>query len=116
MNASFLMLLAAAAIFRFLAVRARSAFKFGLTKLVPPKLRVLPASVGLLLDFPEELRVFRRAVLPLAALESLLNAASCAVVAATLWLCPPARIGSGDLDLLKHASLIILPLAALADF
>jgi hypothetical protein len=114
MTPPFLFLLAAAGIFRLLSADSKKAFNQRLASLLPRNvmrdhLRVLLA------DFPERTVEFRRRVLPYSGLHVALNTAACACFAAALWIFPPSGMQRWDLQFVQYGSLVLTPLAFLAD-
>jgi len=114
MTPPFLLLLAAAAIFRFLSADSRKAFDRRLARLLPRNVAEMHLRV-LLVDFPDRLGEFRRRVLPFSALHVVLNAAACVCFIAALWFFPPSGMEHWDLLFVRYGSLVITPIAFLAD-
>jgi hypothetical protein len=114
MTPPFLCLLAAAGIFRLLSADSNKAFKYRLEKLLPRKVMQEHLRV-LLTDYPERAGEFRRRVLPYSGLHVVLNAAACACFAAALWIFPPTGMDHWDLVFVQYGSLVLIPLAFLAD-
>lgn len=114
MNSSFLMLLVAAGIFRYLALEAKRGFLSRLELLLPRN--AMSEQLTVLFDqFPEQIPAFRRRVLPLSALQILLNTLSCICFVVALWWFPPAALSSWDLLFMRYGSLLVVPLAFLLD-
>jgi hypothetical protein len=114
MTPPFLFLLAAAGIFRLLSADSKKAFNQRLARLLPRKvirehLRVL------LTDYPERAAEFRWRVLPYSGLHVVLNTAACACFAAALWIFPPSGMARWDLVFVQYGSLVLTPVAFLAD-
>jgi len=114
MTPPFLFLLAAAGIFRLLSADSNKAFNQRLARLLPRKVMQEHLRV-LLTDYPERVVEFRRRVLPYAALHVALNVAACACFAAALWIFPPSGMARWDLVFVQYGSLVLMPLAFLAD-
>jgi hypothetical protein len=114
MTPPFLFLLAAAGIFRLLSADSNKAFNHRLARLLPRKVMREHLRV-LLSDYPDRLAEFRRRVLPYSALHVALNAAACACFAAALWIFPPIGMAHWDLVFVQYGSLVLTPLAFLAD-
>ena len=114
MTPSFLFLLAAAGIFRFLSADSNKAFRRRLALLLPRKV-MSEHLKALLQDYPDRLAEFRHKVLPFSALYVLLNAAACACFVGALWYFPPSGMQKWDLSLVRYGSLLLTPLAFLMD-
>jgi hypothetical protein len=114
MTPPFLMLLAAAGIFRLLSADSNKAFGQRLAGLLPRKV-VEDHWRALREDYPERLGEFRRRVLPFSALHVGLNVAACACFAAALWFFPPRGMDRLDLAFARYGSLLLMPVAFLAD-
>jgi hypothetical protein len=115
MTPPFLLLVAAAAIFRWLSSDAKKLYDHRLASLLPRNvirhhLRVL------MRDFPDRLGQFRRYALPHSALHVLWNAAAAACFTAALWYFPPMGMAHWDLIFVRYGSILITPLAFLMDF
>lgn len=114
MTLPFLCLLAAAGIFRLISADANKAFRQRLARLLPRN--VIQEHFRVLIqDFPDRLPEFRRRVAPFSALHVLLNAAACCCFAAACWFFPPSGMERWDLLFLRYGSLILTPVAFLAD-
>ncbi len=114
MNPSFLMLLAAAGILRYLAVQAKRTFHQRLGRLLPRN--VTSQHVAVLIEqFPQQIPQFRWRVLPFSALHIFLNATSCAAFVVALWWFPPSAMSDWDLFFMRYGSLLIVPAAFLFD-
>ena len=113
MNLNFLMLVAAACIFRFLASEAKRVFAKRLTDLLPRK--VVNEHLSALRNFPEHFPLFRSRVLPFSALQIVFNALSCACFIAALWFFPPSALSTWDLRFMRYGSLFVVPLAFVFD-
>ena len=106
--------MAAAGIFCLLAADANKAFRHRLARLLPRK--VMREHLRVLLeDYPGRLGEFRRRVLPFSALHLGLNAAACACFVAALWFFPPGGMVHWDLVFVRYGSLLLTPVALLAD-
>jgi len=110
----FLLLLAAAGIFRLLSADAMKTFHQRLARLLPRNVtekhfRVLRA------DFPERLGNFRRRALPFSALHLALNLAACACFVAAVWFFPPGGMSHWDLVFVRYGGVLLTPVAFLAD-
>jgi hypothetical protein len=114
MTPPFLLLLAAAGIFRFLSADAKKAFNQRLARLLPRKIMQEHLRV-LMQDYPDRLSEFRRKVMPFSALHVGLNAAACSCFAAALWFFPPSGMAQWDLIFVRYGSLLLTPLALVAD-
>ena len=114
MTPPFLFLLAAAGIFRLLSADAKKAFRRCLARLLPRKVMQQHLRV-LLEDYPERLGEFRRRVLPFFALHVTLNAAACACFVAAIWMFPPSGMSPWDLLFVRYGSVLLVPVAFLAD-
>jgi hypothetical protein len=114
MSISFLMLLVAAAILRFLAVDAKRGFDRRLTALLPRTVMADHQRV-LFAEFPERRAAFRSQALPWCALQVLWNASACAVFASAFWLSPPALMHPAMLTFIRYAALTVVPAALLFD-
>jgi hypothetical protein len=114
MTPPFLLLLAAAGIFRFLSADSKKAFNQRLIALLPRNIVENHLQV-LREDFPDLLGEFRRRVLPYSALYVILNAAACVCFIAALWFFPPSGMEHWDLLFVRYGSLVITPIAFLAD-
>ena len=114
MSVNFFMLLAGALIFRYLAMRTRTTFAEGFARLFgrPVSRR---AVVALLRQYPEHVAVFRMRLLPLSALELLLDMLACAAFLAAIIVFPPMKFGATDLLLLQRGSVGIVLVALLID-
>jgi hypothetical protein len=108
------MLLVAAVIFRYLAMRAKAAFGVSLTSIfqVVPKGR---SAVDLLRQNPDRVEEFRTQALPLTAQQFALDAAACGVFIAAIFLFPPAKFGPTDLGLIQYGSVALVSAALLVD-
>jgi hypothetical protein len=114
MTPPFLFLLAAAGIFRLLSADSNKAFRQRLAGLLPRN--VMQEHLRVLVDeYPERLPDFRRRVLPYSALHVALNAAACACFASALWFFPPSQMEHWDLLFVRYGSVLLTPLAFLAD-
>jgi hypothetical protein len=114
MSPPFLLLLGAAAIFRYLSADANKAFKARLASLLPRSvvqehLRVLAR------EYPDRLGEFRRRVVPWHGLHVLLNAAACGCFIPALWFFPPSGLDDLALGFLRYGSLLLAPVAFLMD-
>lgn len=69
----------------------------------------------LLADYPRQLGELRRRALPYSALHVALNAAACSCFAAAVWYFPPGRMERWDLLFLRYGSVLLTPVAFLAD-
>ncbi len=114
MTPPFLLLMAAAGIFRYLSADAMKTFHARLARLLPRKIMQNHLKV-LLDDYPERVAEFRRRILPLSALHVSFNAAACACFAAAIWFFPPHGIEYWDLIIMQYGSLLLIPAAFLAD-
>lgn len=114
MSVNFFMLLAGALIFRYLAVRTRTTFAEGFARLFGPSVS-RRAVVALLRQYPEHVASFRIRLLPLSALELLLDTLACAAFLAAIIAFPPIKFGATDLLLLQRGSVGIVLLALLID-
>ena len=114
MTPPFLFLLAAAGIFRLLSADSKKAFNQRLANLLPRKI-MRDHLRALLADYPEQLSDFRTRVMPYQAFHVLLNAAACVCFAAALWFFPPHGLQQWDLRFVRYGSLLITPVAFLAD-
>jgi hypothetical protein len=97
MTPPFLCLLAAACIFRYLSSDAMKHFHLRLALLLPRNVVDNHLQV-LLTEFPERLAEFRRRVLPSSA-----------------WYFPPQGMARWDLIFVRYGSVVLTPLAFLAD-
>ena len=114
MNPPFLLLLAAAGLFRFLAADANKTFHRRLTRLLPRK--VLRNHLEMLLDqYTDRLAEFRRRVLPFSAVRIAFDTAACACFACALWFFPPAGMEQWDLFFVRYGSLLLVPVAFIVD-
>jgi hypothetical protein len=114
MTPPFLFLLAAAGIFRLLSADSKKAFNQRLARLLPRKVMREHLRV-LLMDYPERAGEFRRRVLPYSALHVVLNTAACACFSIALWIFPPIGMAHWDLLFVQYGSLVLTPVAFLAD-
>src|SRR6266480_553495 len=103
MSVNFFMLLAGALIFRYLAIRIRTTFGERLARLFG-RSASRRAVVALLRQYPEHAMVFRIRLLPLSALELLLDTLACAAFLAAIIVFPPMKFGATDLLLLQRGS------------
>ena len=114
MTPPFLFLMAAAAIFCLLSADAKKAFHRRLTAMLPRK--VMQHHLRALVeDYPDRLGEFRWRVLPFSALHVGLNAAACACFAMAMWFFPPSGMSDWDLLFVRYASVLLTPVAFLAD-
>jgi hypothetical protein len=114
MTPPFLCLLAAAGIFRLLSADANKTFKQRLARLLPRN--VTHNHLRVLIDeFPDRLSEFRFRVAPYSALHVLLNATACTCFAASCWYFPPSGLAHWDLLFLRYGSVLLMPVAFLAD-
>jgi hypothetical protein len=114
MTPPFLCLLAAACIFRYLSSDAMKHFHLRLALLLPRNVVDNHLQV-LLTEFPERLAEFRRRVLPSSAWHVALNAASAICFVCALWYFPPQGMARWDLIFVRYGSVVLTPLAFLAD-
>lgn len=114
MNLSFLFLLGAAGIFRFLAEDAKKAFKTRLAACLPRNVVERHLQV-FLTEFHQHFSEFRRRILPFFALHIVLNAAACGMVVFALWYTPPEALPAWALIFMRYSCLIVVPLALVAD-
>ncbi|MGA3171309.1 MAG: hypothetical protein ABSE62_09865 [Chthoniobacteraceae bacterium] len=114
MTPPFLLLVAAAGIFRWLSADANKAFSQRLARLLPRKIMQERMRV-LLEDYPDRLGEFRWRVLPYSALHVALNAAACACFASALWYFPPSGMQHWDLLFVRYGSVLLIPVALVAD-
>jgi hypothetical protein len=114
MTPPFLFLLAAAGIFRLLSSDSNKAFHHRLAGLLPRKVMREHLQV-LLSDYPGRVGDFRWRVLPWYAMHVVLNVAACACFATALWMFPPIGMQRWDLLFVQYGSLLLMPLAFLAD-
>jgi hypothetical protein len=111
---SFLLLIAASAICRFVSWDAGNAFKARLARMVPRN--VMEDHMRVLLEeFPDRLPEFRRRVAPCAAMQVMLDTAACACFAAACWFFPPHGMQHWALALVRYGSVLITPVAFVAD-
>jgi hypothetical protein len=114
MTPPFLFLMAAAAVFRLLSSDSNKAFNQRLARLLPRK--IMQEHLRILLeDYPERLPEFRRRVMPYSALYVVFNTLACGCFAAALWFFPPGGMAHWDLVFVRYGSLLLPPLAFLAD-
>jgi hypothetical protein len=114
MTPPFLLLLAAAGVFRLLSADSRKSFDQRLARLLPRN--VMRDHLRVLLEeFPDRVSEFRRRVMPHSALHVLFNAAACACFTAALWFFPPVGMAHWDLIFVRYGSLLLMPVAFLAD-
>ncbi|GEM_PF-3367595 len=114
MNVSFVLLLAASGIFRYVATQARAAFTVRLERLLPRKV-MSDHLQALFEEYRPLLGAFRSQALPFSLLELFLNAAACAVFVAALWTYPPRELSDLNLFLLRYCSAAFVLLAVLGD-
>jgi hypothetical protein len=114
MNLSFLLLIVAALVFRYLAFQANQAFTARLIEVLRfnPTRRRLAAALK---DHPERLARFRSYVLPLAARQILLDSVACVILILALFQFAPPGIGSRDLAFLQWISIPVVSLAMAAE-
>ena len=114
MNISFILLIAAAGILRYVAVQARAAFVQRLAQLLPRK--VMEGHLQALFDeYRPRLRAFRSQALPYSALELFLNALACSVFVAALWTYPSQQLSEMNLFLVRYCSAALVMFAFLGD-
>jgi hypothetical protein len=113
MNLNFLMLIAAACVFRYLSAEAKRVFTCRLTGLLPRK--VLSEHLAVLRNYPQHFPIFRSRVLPFSALQIAFNTFSCMCFVVALWYFPPAALSSWDLFFIRYGSLLIVPIAFVFD-
>jgi len=110
----FLCLVAAAAIFRLLSSDANKAFRARLLHLLPRK--VMDQHLRILIQqYPNRLTEFRRRVLPYSGLHVIFNAAACLCFVTAIWYFPPSGMQQWDLLFVRYGSVVLVPLAFLAD-
>ena len=114
MTPPFLFLLAAAGIFRLLSADAKRAFDARLAGLLPRKV-MQEHMRALLQEYRDRLSEFRRRVAPYSALHVVFNAAACGCFASALWFFPPSGMAHWDLVFVRYGSLVVTPVAFLAD-
>ena len=114
MTPPFLLLLAAAAIFRLLSSDANKAFLKRLAQLLPRKIMQEHMRV-LMEDYPDRLAEFRRRVLPFSGLHVAFNAAACGCFVAALWYFPPTGMAHLDLMFVRYGAVLLTPVAFLVD-
>ena len=114
MTPPFLFLMAAAGVFCLLAADAKKTFHLRLAGLLPRKV-MQDHLQALLEDYPERLGDFRWRVLPFSALHVGMTAVACACFAAAMWYFPPAGMSHWDLVFVRYGSVLLTPLAFLAD-
>jgi hypothetical protein len=114
MTPPFLCLLAAAAIFRYLSSDSMKQFKLRLAGLLPRSVTEDHMRV-LLTEFPDRVVEFRRRVLPCSAAHMAYNAASAICFVCALWYFPPQGMEHWDLIFVRYGSIILTPIAFLAD-
>jgi len=114
MSVNFFMLLAAALIFRYLAMLARGRFLDRFDRLLgrPAAGRRVET---LLRQYPERAEDFRARVLPYMALRTTLDALACFTFVAAVFFFPPSGFGERDLALLQRGSAMIVFVALLMD-
>lgn len=113
MTPSFLMMIGAACILRFLAAEAKRAFAKRLAGLLPRN--VMEEHLNALREFPQHYPVFRARVLPFSALQIACNAASCICFVAALWYFPPSALSETNLYFMRYGSMLVVPAAFLFD-
>jgi hypothetical protein len=114
MTPPFLLLLAAAGIFRFLSADCNKTFRNRLARLLPRNVAEDHLRV-LIQEFPDRLAEFRRRAVPFSTLHVALNAASCICFVAALWYFPPSAMQHWDLIFMRYGSLVLTPVAFIAD-
>lgn len=114
MTLSFIMLILAAGIVRYLAMEAKRAYTRRVASLLPPNIPDVSVQT-LLKNHPEHRPAFRRNALPFSALQILFNALACSVFVAALWVFPPALLSDWDLFLIRYGGLLIVPIALVVD-
>lgn len=113
-NLSFLLLLAAAGLLRFLAEDAHKAFQRRLASSLPRSVTERHLQV-FLREFHQHFGEFRRQTLPFSALQIALNAAACGLFVFAVWYAPPAMLPAWALAFLRYASVVVVPAAFVAD-
>ena len=114
MTPPFLFLMAAAGAFRLLSADCNKSFSQRLARLLPRKVMQQRLQV-LLMDYPDLVSEFRRRVLPFSALHVAFNTAACGCFAAAVWFFPPTGMEHRDLVFVRYGSLLLTPLAFVAD-
>jgi hypothetical protein len=114
MSVSFLLLLAAALVFRFLGLRAQKIFRFRTTRLLGSSVKVQRLA-KLLRAQPDQVELFRGCALPYFALQLFFDSAACLTFIAAVFLFPPEKFGPTDLALLQQGSIVICLLALFVD-
>ncbi len=114
MSFSFVLLLIAAGLLRYVALQARSEYARRLAGILPRK--VTEGHLQALFDeYRSRLGAFRAQALPFSALELFLNASACAVFVAALWSYPPEQLSQMNLFLLRYCSTAMVVLAFVGD-
>ena len=114
MNVSFVLLIVASGILRYVAVQARGAFVLRLAQLLPRKVTEGHLE-ALFTDYRPRLPAFRSQALPYSALEVVLNALACGVFVAALWTYPRQELSDMNLFLVRYCSAGIVLVALLGD-
>ncbi len=114
MSVNFFMLLLGAVIFRYLAMRTRTAYRERVSRLFGRSVS-RHTVVALLRQYPEHVVFFRMRLLPLAAVELFFDAAACAAFLAAILVFPPMKFSATDLLLLQRGSVGIVLVALLVD-
>ena len=104
-------------IFRLLSADSNKTYRRRLALLVPRNVtdQHLQQLKVLLKEFPDRLVEFRRRVLPYSGLHLLLNVASCGCFIFAVWFFPPREMQRWDLLFVQYGSLLVVPLAFIAD-
>ena len=114
MNSSFLMLLAAAVIFRYLGSHSKSVFRGRLTRLLRREVTGNRLHT-VLREHPERLPEFRSHILPMLTLQLFCDAAACSAIVLGVYAFPPENFGPNDLFLVRLTSTLVFALALLFD-
>lgn len=114
MTVSFFLFMAAALIFRVLAVQAGNTYHARVRALLPRNVMQSHVSV-LFREFPRLVPAFRAKALPVHAGQIAFNTLSCATLLAALWIFPPQFLAGFDLTLLRLSGAVVVSGAFIMD-
>lgn len=114
MSPSFLLLIGASAIFRWLAAQAASAFDARLRRLLPPN-AARRGIASRLRQAPHRIPEFRTRALPVRALAIAMDLLCCATLLTALWVFPPSFLAGSELAAIQYGGAFVVLAAALVD-
>lgn len=114
MSFSFLLLITASAIFRWLAARAGAAFDARLRRVLAPN-ATRRGIAFCLRQAPHRVPEFRVRALPMRALALAMDLLCCVTLLTALWVFPPSFLAGSELAAMQYSGAFVVVAAALVD-